>query len=197
MRAIGVIIRDVVLDETAQVSLIEDEYVIQKISATAPDPAFRDSILPRACRAYACGFHAAGCQQIGYLLAELAVTIENRIAVRTRFRKCLPQLLHYPGAGRVFRDIEMEDLASTVFDDEETIQDSEGEGWHGEEIHGRDDVAVIAKESSPELAGGGARRQTPEIARHGTFADVQPEFQKLAVNSRSAPGGILFDHPPD
>jgi hypothetical protein len=46
MRAIGVIIRDVVLDETAQVSLIEDEYVIQKISATAPDPAFRHSIGP-------------------------------------------------------------------------------------------------------------------------------------------------------
>jgi hypothetical protein len=44
MRAIGVIIRDVVLDETAQVSLVEDEHVIQKISATAPDPAFRHSI---------------------------------------------------------------------------------------------------------------------------------------------------------
>jgi hypothetical protein len=33
----------------------------------------------------------------------------------------------------MFRDIEMEDLASTVFDDEETIQDSEGKGRHGEE----------------------------------------------------------------
>jgi len=51
------------------------------------------------------GFHAAGCEQIGYLLAELAVTIENRVAVRTRFRKCLPQLLHDLSAGQVFRDI--------------------------------------------------------------------------------------------
>ena len=92
--------------------------MIEKLSATAPDPAFRDSILPRACRAYACGFHAAGCKQLGYLLAKLAVTIKNHIAVRTRFRKCFPQLLHYPGAGRVFRDVEMEDPASTVFDDE-------------------------------------------------------------------------------
>jgi hypothetical protein len=31
-------------------------------------------------------------------------------------------LLHYPGACRVFRDIEMEDLASTVFDDEKTTE---------------------------------------------------------------------------
>jgi len=97
----------------------------------------------------------------------------------------------------MFRDIEMEDLAATVFDYEEAIQDSKGEGRHGEEVHGRDRLVVIAKESSPELAGGGARRQTPEIARHGTFAEVQSEFQKLAVNSRSAPGGILLNHPPD
>ncbi len=154
MRAIGVIIRDVVLDETAQVSLVEDEYVIQKISATAADPAFRHSILPRACWAYASGFHAAGCKQIGFLLAELAITIENRVAVRTRLRKCLPQLLHYPGAGRVFRDIEMEDLASTVFPDEETMQDPQGQGRHGEKVHGGDGVAVIAQESCPELGGG-------------------------------------------
>ena len=52
----------------------------------------------------------------------------------------------------MFRDIKMEDLASTMFDDEETIQDSEGEGRHREEVHGRDDLAVIAKESRPEVA---------------------------------------------
>jgi hypothetical protein len=46
--------------------------------------------------------HAAGCQQLGNLLAKLAVTIKNRIAVRTRLRKCFSHLLHYPGAGRVF-----------------------------------------------------------------------------------------------
>jgi len=97
--------------------------VIEKLSATAPDPAFHDSILPRACRAYACRSHAAGCKQIAYLFAKLGVTIQNRIAARTRFWKCFPQLLHYPGAGRVFRDVEMEDPASTVFADEETIRD--------------------------------------------------------------------------
>ena len=134
-------------------NLIEDDQVIEKLSATASDPAFRDSILPWACRAYAPGFQAAGCQQLGYRLAKLAVSIKNRIAVPTRFRKCFLQLLHYPRAGRVFRDIEMEDLASNLFDDEQTVQDSEGERRHGEEVHGRDDLAVIAKESRPALAG--------------------------------------------
>jgi hypothetical protein len=118
-----VIVRDIIPDHAAQKNVIEDDQVIEKLSATAPDPAFRDSILPRACRAYACGFHTAGCQQLGDLLAKLAVMIKNRIAVRTRFRKCFSQLLHYPGASRVFCDVEMEDTESTGFDDEGTVHD--------------------------------------------------------------------------
>ncbi len=44
MCAIGMVIRDAVFDETAQVSLVEDECVIQKIAATASDPSFRHTI---------------------------------------------------------------------------------------------------------------------------------------------------------
>jgi hypothetical protein len=106
-------------------------------------------------------------------------------------------LLHYPGAGWVFRDVEMVDPASTLFDDEETIQDMEGEGRYEEEVHGRDDLALIAKESRPELAGVVGRGKTPDIAGDGAFGDVEAEFQKLTVNSRSAPVKILVHHPPD
>src|SRR5262245_32230876 len=125
---------------------------MEKLSTTASDPPFCDSILPGARRASACGLHTAGSQQLGYILAKLGITIQDRIAVRTRFRKRFPELLHYPEASRVFRDVEMEDPASPMFDDEKTIQDSEGERRHGEEVHGRDDLAVIAKESRPAFA---------------------------------------------
>jgi len=97
----------------------------------------------------------------------------------------------------VFRDIEMDYPASTVFDDDETIQDSEGQGQHSEEVHGHDHIAVILQKSSPELAGLLARIRAPEIARNSTFGDVEPEFQKLPVNSRSAPACIPLYHPPD
>ena len=81
----------------------------------------------------------------------------------------LPSVAARSRAGRVFRDIEMDDLASTMFDNEETIQDSEGAGRNGEEVHGRDDVAVVTKESRPALAGVVGRRQMPEIPRDGTL----------------------------
>jgi hypothetical protein len=76
-------------------------------------------------------------------------------------------------------------------------QDSEGEGRHGEEVHGRDDLAVIAKESRPELASVVGRGQALEIAGDGAFREVEAEFQKLTVNSGSAPAGILVRHSPD
>jgi hypothetical protein len=69
-------------------------HVIEKLSATASDPAFGNPILPRACSACAGGFHAAGCKQLGYLPPKLAVTIKNRVAILTGFPKGLPQLLH-------------------------------------------------------------------------------------------------------
>jgi len=75
----------------------------------------------------------------------------------------------------VFRDVEMEDPLSTVFDDEKTIQDSEGEGGHGEEVHGRNGLAVMAQESRPELGGVVGRGQAPEIAEDGAFGDVEAE----------------------
>ncbi len=52
----------------------------------------------------------------------------------------------------MIRDIEMEDLPSAVFDDKETVQDSEGESRHGEEVHSRNGFTMIAQESSPGLS---------------------------------------------
>ena len=97
----------------------------------------------------------------------------------------------------MFGDVEMEDLASTVFDHEKTIQDSERESWHGEEVHGRDGLAVIVQESSPEFPCLLGRKQAVEIARNCAFRDIEAQFQKLTVNSGSAPGRILVRHPPN
>jgi len=40
------VIRDVVFDETAQVTLVEDEYVIQECRARTSDPSFRYTVGP-------------------------------------------------------------------------------------------------------------------------------------------------------
>ena len=97
----------------------------------------------------------------------------------------------------MFRNIEMENSAVAVLDDEETIQDPEGESRHSEEVHGRDDFAVIAQKRRPELAFLVGRRQATEIAGNGTLRNIEAELDKLSVDPRSAPRGILFHHAPN
>jgi len=95
------------------------------------------------------------------------------------------------------RDIEMEDLASTVLDHEEAVQHAKRHSGHGEEVHGCDDVAVIVKEGNPALASVVGRRPAPEIAGDRALGDIETEFEEFAVDSGGAPGGVLADHPPD
>jgi hypothetical protein len=79
--------------------VIEDNHVVEKLSSAASDPSFRNSILPGTSKTDPLGLDATGYQQISHILAELRISIQNRIAVRTRIRECFPQLLHYPGTG--------------------------------------------------------------------------------------------------
>jgi len=64
----------------------------------------------------------------------------------------------------MFRDVEMNHLASAVFDHEKSVQHAKCQSRHGKEIHGRDNLAVIPQESSPQLAGVVERKQATEIA---------------------------------
>jgi hypothetical protein len=58
-------------------------------------------------------------------------------------------------------------------------------------------AAYLASCCMKRLADLGARIQAAEEAGNSTFGDVEAEFEKLTVNSGSAPGGVLVDHPPD
>jgi len=151
MDSILVIIGDVVPHQTAQMNFIEDDHMVEKIAATTLDRAFGNPVLLWTRGACPCGLRAAGGKQIGYLFAKLGIAIVNHISVWSWFLKSFSQLLHNPMFSRMFCHIEMEDVSAAVFDSKETIQDSEGESRYGEEVRGRDDLAVIARESDPEF----------------------------------------------
>ena len=46
----------------------------------------------------------------------------------------------------------MQDLATTVLDDEETVKNPESQRGHGEEVEGRDDFPVIVRKVSQRFA---------------------------------------------
>jgi hypothetical protein len=94
----------------------------------------------------------------------------------------------------MLRYIEMEDLAAAMLHDEETIQNSKGESWHGEEVHSRNDFPMIVQKRRPEFAFLVGRRQEAEIARNSTLRGLKSKLKKFTVNSRCTPGRILFNH---
>ena len=61
-------------------------------------------------------------------------------------------------------NIEIEGLTAAILDDEETIQNSKSESWHGEEVHSHDKFLMIARINSPQsiyASFGGIDAQNP------------------------------------
>jgi hypothetical protein len=53
----------------------------------------------------------------------------------------------------MFRDIEVENLASSMLDDKKAVQDSKSYCGHREEVHGHNHLAVVAQKGGPEFPG--------------------------------------------
>src|SRR5208283_2224593 len=91
-------------------------------------------------------------------------------------------------------DIEVDDAPTVVADDEEAVQEVEGEGGNGEEVHGRDGFAMITKKCPPTLGGFRISGCASHPAGDGSFGNLQAEHAEFAVNARSTPGSVLGHH---
>src|SRR5215471_18738594 len=74
--------------------LVQRDHVIQHLTAYAPHPSFRDSVLPRAANARPDSFDPARFQKTAHLVAEFAVTIKDDVAAWKR--QGLSELLQNP-----------------------------------------------------------------------------------------------------
>jgi hypothetical protein len=81
MSSVVVIIANIFEAEPYQMSLVQRDDVIQHLTAYAPHPSFRDSVLPRTAKARPDSFDPARFEKAAHLGAEFAVTIKNDIAV--------------------------------------------------------------------------------------------------------------------
>jgi len=61
-------------------------------------------------------------------------------------RERIDNLLSCPSGGRRFGHVEVDDLPSMMEQDDEHVQDTEGRGWHDEEVDGDEVFHVVAEE---------------------------------------------------
>ena len=81
--------------------------------------------------------YAAGLQKPANIASELAVAVEYDVAVGTRERKSLSQLLNDPIAGGVSRHVEMQNPPPMMLDHKKAVQHAEGQCRDREESRKR------------------------------------------------------------
>ena len=104
--------------------------MMQQFAAAAVDPALGHTILPGTADRRPHRPEAHPANRDGNFGAVLCVVIEEQKLGCGFVRKCLTQLLHNPGTSRMARYIEVEDTSPVVFQNKETVEHSEGDGWH-------------------------------------------------------------------
>ena len=97
----------------------------------------------------------------------------------------------------MWRYVAMQNLASLVLDDKETIQHSERHRRHGEEIEGSDYLAVILEKGEPLLAGIPAPNRATQIPGHGSFRQGKAQLLQFGVNFGRTPVGIVLGQTSD
>src|SRR5215472_10655479 len=154
--AVFVMVGDVLGEQPLQVPLVESNHMVQQLAAAAPDPTFGDTILPETFERGRHGVYLEGSNGCPDLRPVFCVPVMDEKSGSRLERKRLPQLLDDPTAGRMLRDVAMQDTQAIVADDKEAVEDAEADRGHGEEVHGRNRFPVIPKKGAPAWAGWGS-----------------------------------------
>lgn len=93
-------------------------------------------------------------------------------------------------------DGEMEHSPPTVVEDKENPQVMEGGGGHGETVHPRQTVPVVAQKGHPALESLWGRGPILEVTRDGAFIDSNAKLQEFPMDPGCSPT-IVPGHLPD
>ncbi len=103
----------------------------------------------------------------------------------------LDDLLGGPRRGRVLGDVEVDDAASIVRENDEDLEYFEGQRGHGEEVAGRADVHVVADEGPPVLTRTVVRLFFDHVSLDRGLGDIVAELSKFVSSSRRSPGRVV------
>src|ERR1700747_1524111 len=122
MRAVLVVVVNILREQACQVAFVNCDDVIQEITPATPYPTLCNSILPRTFERSADRIHHQGSHGCGHFQSILGITIKNDEPWSGFKRKCFSQLLDDPRACRMLCDIEVPDAPTIVHDDEKAIE---------------------------------------------------------------------------
>ena len=173
-------------------AFIEDDHVIEALTADQADHAFHVGSLPRRPRRRKHFLDAHVLDLLRKVVTKDSVPVPQQIAWCRVPRERVAELLGCPLRCRVGRDIEVEYPAPIVSEHQEHVENLKPDGRHGEEIDGYQALHVIVQERPPGL------RRRLAVAQYvlvdAGLADVNAQFEPFAGNAGSTPERILATH---
>jgi hypothetical protein len=115
---------------------VQRDDLVQDLAKNTPYPSFRDPVLPGRLDARPFWFQTRRRQKRNHVNIEFRIVGEDQVSIWGSFGKRFAQLLDDPVRSRVTRNVEMQDLPSPMFDDQEAVQQPERHRGHGEEVEG-------------------------------------------------------------
>ena len=197
MRAILVIVADVLREQPFQMPFVHRNDLIQQIASAAFDPALRHTVLPRALEGGSDGLDLQGSHSRGNLKSILPVPVEDQKPGSRSEWERFPQLLNGPQAGWVLGHVEVQDAPTVVADDEEAVEHAERDRRNGEEIHCGDRFPMVAQKREPTLGRLGVPRRSSHPTGNGSLRDIKTQHEELAVDARRSQSWILGHHSED
>jgi len=170
-------IRDIGMQDTMELLLMEDQHVVQALSPHTPQKAFTDRIGARCvigCFQY---LNAARCCNTSETESKLAIIITDEILRRVSIGSCFPQLLCGPNVGRRARHPHMNHFARFQLDDEKRKERAEKEVSHLQEIASPHFSCMIAEKGSPVLSPRSRRAHTSHILLNRSFAHANIQLE--------------------
>src|SRR5450759_3557570 len=179
----------VLLQQPAEVPLVEDDQVVQTLSAHCADDALSYGVslrrVNRTQQRLDAEFGGAGDE--GATVATVAVPDQiTRLPGPGRGRD---ELAPDPLGGRMGGDVEMDKPPPVVSNEEEDIQRLQADSGDGEEVC-PDVRSVVAKEGAPGLRWRPPPRLAP-VAADRLSANLVAEFAQFAADADAAPARVL------
>jgi len=149
IRPVFVVVADILFQKSSQVTLVQHDDMIEQVPAAIANPAFCDAVLPRASEAGPFWLKTKRLGCFDYFGVEVRGYVKDQILRGRVIGEYFTQLLCDPCARWMAGDLPMHNSSLVMRDYEQTVQHSEGQGWHGEKVHRSNNFPMIAKEGRP------------------------------------------------
>src|SRR4029453_17485831 len=180
-------VAEITRQRSFEVAGVHNDVMVETLPANGADESFGVRILPRTSRCGQNFFHSQRLDFGSNLAALNAVPIANKITGSVSIGERLDDLLRSPGRSRMLRHIEMQHLATTMFQHDKYEQHLHRERRHSKEVDRYHLTDMIVQESLPGLV-----RRPAELSQNAGDGTLGGCGSRKLIPSDRIPVRLLF-----